>query len=894
MHLLLCKAAAEALLKSWGQQSLPLTLCPAKSLQRGTVTPGPGHWTTPSDGLREDVKGISKIKVDGSLNIAPCQIDSGPASLDKSHATGQPWAYWNHDYSYSTTEMSAGDEPAPGVVGVATSGIQDVSALLPLLGTDQCERLVTSALQHGLLYAAAAPMSIFGSLGIVKAGFVVLWSCIDHRPFSGPKGVRNAGFVSSGIGELLAPVADNRQLYVAEDRIRENLSKVKIKSVDVNLFSKDQVLWNFCLVGTTFLLSGLGLLPYVYVIERSLPDASFRSTWLYPILRTIGCGLVVISIQVIFQLRILEEVYHRLRFIATDNCLKGCGKSLPSDWDPNLRSKDALEILKKEHGEYSELVLAKDIGKIASFKVEPLSGKLLPPELPTKYTHAGGPSDEEKGGTYSPFQARVYPKYTLHFILLSARVVLLFGLVISVIGYIGCFSVVQSAPKSDSKASIIWLSVESFLAVARVFLWALNPGSDDAGSPIVLKKEREERDVDKKKKPTYTGGSKTAPQVVSNHGSSYRVGWTLESLTANDVYALVVGVKRDEQKEGLVEDIKSKEGQVGEDKSKESKAKEGNEAKSNAVNMTRFLKHTLLVPGSQITTLQNVDATKSKIVEALKALPRAAEKDAPILIYFSTDSEVNNEKETNLLLWPDSGKPGDSSISYKEILDLLGHIAQEKTENITLILECPHAARMEANGKSESNAFCDSPVGARPELQKVTEEFIGYSSHILLAGAGPGGGKNNPLNAGGDFTQSLLNVLESKDYAKELPTMTYKRLVELLNQDMKSLQPKDVRDPEQIRVKVPRQRDLESSLPNGQEGPKSETSKPGWHTVLSAWRAGRIWAGRRQRHKRPAPGNSAAFCTTLYQNRRLLNGLFSRRIIDDNATPAITVTYSDR
>ncbi|KAJ7914654.1 hypothetical protein B0H13DRAFT_2325104 [Mycena leptocephala] len=47
------------------------------------------------------------------------------------------------------------------------SGIQDISAFLPIIGTEQCH--VGEALEGGYLYAAAAPLSMFGSLGIVKA-----------------------------------------------------------------------------------------------------------------------------------------------------------------------------------------------------------------------------------------------------------------------------------------------------------------------------------------------------------------------------------------------------------------------------------------------------------------------------------------------------------------------------------------------------------------------------------------------------------------------------------------------------------------------------------------------------------------------------------------------------
>ncbi|KAJ7842656.1 hypothetical protein B0H14DRAFT_2359507 [Mycena olivaceomarginata] len=54
------------------------------------------------------------------------------------------------------------------------SGIQDISAFLPIIGTDQCERHVGEALEGGYLYAAAAPLSMFGSLGIVKGCTAIL------------------------------------------------------------------------------------------------------------------------------------------------------------------------------------------------------------------------------------------------------------------------------------------------------------------------------------------------------------------------------------------------------------------------------------------------------------------------------------------------------------------------------------------------------------------------------------------------------------------------------------------------------------------------------------------------------------------------------------------------
>jgi hypothetical protein len=61
------------------------------------------------------------------------------------------------------------------------SGIQDISAFLPVIGTEQCERHVGEALDGGFLYAAATPLSLFASLGIVKAGTAIRCASVSAR-----------------------------------------------------------------------------------------------------------------------------------------------------------------------------------------------------------------------------------------------------------------------------------------------------------------------------------------------------------------------------------------------------------------------------------------------------------------------------------------------------------------------------------------------------------------------------------------------------------------------------------------------------------------------------------------------------------------------------------------
>jgi hypothetical protein len=81
-----------------------------------------------------------------------------------------------------------------GIGATITGGIQDIAAILPLLGTEQCSVQVSSALTQGYLYAAATPMSIFGSLGVVIAGFKTLIACFSFGNIEGAKILGNMGF----------------------------------------------------------------------------------------------------------------------------------------------------------------------------------------------------------------------------------------------------------------------------------------------------------------------------------------------------------------------------------------------------------------------------------------------------------------------------------------------------------------------------------------------------------------------------------------------------------------------------------------------------------------------------------------------------------------------------
>ncbi|KAJ7486503.1 hypothetical protein FB451DRAFT_998470, partial [Mycena latifolia] len=105
-----------------------------------------------------------------------------------------------------------------------SSGIQDVSAILSLFGTEECELHVGSALRGGgrggYLYAAITPVSIFGSLGPAKAAFSIM--CISLR-FIGARTLQHMGFEAKG--DAVAITMPDGDRYVAETRLLELLNK---------------------------------------------------------------------------------------------------------------------------------------------------------------------------------------------------------------------------------------------------------------------------------------------------------------------------------------------------------------------------------------------------------------------------------------------------------------------------------------------------------------------------------------------------------------------------------------------------------------------------------------------------------------------------------------------
>jgi hypothetical protein len=209
------------------------------------------------------------------------------------------------------------------------SGIQDISAFLPIIGTEQCEKHVGEALAWGFLYAAATPLSIFGCLGIVKASAVILIASISPRfaQILADAGFKLPGSVATVIGTIphadmhpnvsnginpptnedSASVRSGRTqripTYIGTQKLNQLLEEKHINKSQLQL-KFDYYDWNWQLCISTALLSCLSIIPYIRLIMEDAPPSKPFPAWAAPLARFVGSAVSVVVAQVIVQIQI--------------------------------------------------------------------------------------------------------------------------------------------------------------------------------------------------------------------------------------------------------------------------------------------------------------------------------------------------------------------------------------------------------------------------------------------------------------------------------------------------------------------------------------------------------------------------------------------------------------
>ncbi|KAK7471966.1 hypothetical protein VKT23_000074 [Stygiomarasmius scandens] len=224
--------------------------------------------------------------------------------------------------------------------------------------------------------------------------------------------------------------------------------------------------------------------------------------------------------------------------------------------------------------------------------------------------------------------------------------------------------------------------------------------------------------------------------------------------------------------------------------------------------MKDFLMIDCKVPQNRIVKLCDEQATRENIIDAIGGIAGNPDikTDDPILIYFAG----HGSETTPPVGWPtsskngmiqmllpyDFSKHGSRDFRGQGIWDLtmnqlLANIARQKSDNITVILDCCHSGsgtrdpKLVTRGIQLPNDYSIPPnlpwSGSQPETESggrgptVAKGYEKNDSHVLLAAC-----KSTEAAAEfkgfGRFTKALLDFLKNNDLAK----LTYADVIENL------------------------------------------------------------------------------------------------------------------
>ena len=200
--------------------------------------------------------------------------------------------------------------PTGSVGATLTGGIQDVSALLPLLGTEQCEDHSSSALTKGYFYVAVTPMSLFGSLGLARAGLKTFIASLNFSIFDlnihGALILSNMGFrpLGTNLSLIMLDENDKDKRHLVETRLNELLEDLHVDKTKITGISHNSKRWNVDMMVYTALFCILSVIPYIHLNLRGESSLSHGTRWTFPAVRAVGGFLTATMMQLIIQRRI--------------------------------------------------------------------------------------------------------------------------------------------------------------------------------------------------------------------------------------------------------------------------------------------------------------------------------------------------------------------------------------------------------------------------------------------------------------------------------------------------------------------------------------------------------------------------------------------------------------
>ncbi|KAF8999391.1 hypothetical protein BDQ17DRAFT_1328281 [Cyathus striatus] len=122
------------------------------------------------------------------------------------------------------------------ILQVVGGGIQEISAILPLLGTEQCEEHIGSALIGGFCYVGVTPISIFGSWELSRQASMFYYLALLSHP--------------STFSERKDWLMEDPERFAAESQLEKLLEDEHIENLeDLNVvWNEDTIKWNFRMI----------------------------------------------------------------------------------------------------------------------------------------------------------------------------------------------------------------------------------------------------------------------------------------------------------------------------------------------------------------------------------------------------------------------------------------------------------------------------------------------------------------------------------------------------------------------------------------------------------------------------------------------------------------------
>ncbi|KAK1219900.1 hypothetical protein PQX77_017353 [Marasmius sp. AFHP31] len=211
--------------------------------------------------------------------------------------------------------------------------------------------------------------------------------------------------------------------------------------------------WNVALILTSLVSSLISVSPYPYLIDRST-----ELLWLFPLLRSFGSLLCVVSVQLALQIRI-----HHIA--TTSLLLMKARKRFPLPTEEAIRDRNTLLESRLRD-------LRDELGRLPDPEKQP------------------GRTTRHQTDIQREAEARGLSQNLL---LPLLRAILVVGMGMIVTGYIGCFNIVG---RTDAEGGpCVWFAMEAFLAMVRITLWGWNPTWDECGTGMTLRLDLRSRDL---------------------------------------------------------------------------------------------------------------------------------------------------------------------------------------------------------------------------------------------------------------------------------------------------------------------------------------------------------------------------------------------------------------